>query len=103
MKYKDTFNELSNERISEIYNMSKQIDFNNLNYYFKDQNITTVNFISFKGSLQIYVFIKNSNISIEKIEEDQKLFKSKLNEITTGDPKYKSKDQLENIKSNRKY
>ena len=83
--------------------MSKQIDFNNLNYYFKDQNITTINFISFKGSLHIYNFIKNSNISIEKIEKDQKQFKSKLNEITTGDPKYKSKDQLENIKSNRKY
>ena len=99
LKYKDTFNELSNERISEIYNMSKQTDFDNLNHYFKDQNITTISFISFKGSLHIYNFIKDSNISIEKIEEDQKQFKSKLNEITTGDPKYKSKDQLDTIEN----
>ena len=41
--------------------------------------------------------MKNSSVSIEKIEEDQKQFKSKLNEITTGNPKYKSKDQLDGI------
>ena len=54
-----------------------------------------INFISFKGPLHIYNNIKNSNISIEKIEEDQKQFKSKLNEITTGNLRYKSKDQLD--------
>ena len=39
---------------------------------------------------------------IEKIEEYQKQFKSNLKEIITGNPKYKSKDQLykiENIKN----
>ena len=30
------FDELSNERIGEIYKMSNQIDFNDLTYYFKD-------------------------------------------------------------------
>ena len=40
---------------------------------------------------------KNGNISIEKFEENQ--FKSKLNEITTGNPKHKSKDQLDRIKN----
>ena len=54
-----------------------------------------INFISFKGLLHIYNNIKNSNISIEKIEEDKKQFKSKLNEITTGNLRYKSKDQLD--------
>ena len=54
-----------------------------------------INFISFKGLLHIYNNIKNSNISIEKIEEDKKEFKSKLNEITTGNLRYKSKDQLD--------
>ena len=47
--------------------------------------------------MDIYNEIKNDNISIEKIEEDQKQFKSKLNEITTENPK-KSKDQLYTIK-----
>ena len=37
----------------------------------------------FKGPMYIYNEIKNGNISIEKNEEDQKEFKSKLNEITT--------------------
>ena len=54
-----------------------------------------INFISFKGLLHIYNNRKNSNISIEKIEEDKKQFKSKLNEITTGNLRYKSKDQLD--------
>ena len=40
---------------------------------------------------------KNGNISIKKFEENQ--FKSKLNEITTGNPKHKSKDQLDTIRN----
>ena len=77
--------------------MSKQIDFNNLTYYFKDYNIAPVNSISFKVPLNVYNDTKNSSVSIEKIEEDQKQFKSKLNEITTGNPKYKLKDQFDGI------
>ena len=38
-------------------------------------------------------------MSTEKIEEEQKLFKSKLNKITTGNPKDKPKDQLDTIKN----
>ena len=43
--------------------------------------------------------MKNRSVSIEKIEEDQKQFKSKLNKITRGNPKYKSKDQLDGIEN----
>ena len=39
--------------------------------------------------MYIYNEIKNDNIATEKIEEDQKHFKSKLNEITTGNPKHR--------------
>ena len=49
--------------------------------------------------MYIYNEIKNDNIAIEKIEEDQKHFISKLNEITTGNPKHRSKDQLDTIKN----
>ena len=52
--------------MGEIYNMSKQFDFNNLTYYFKDQNIAPVNFITFKVPLNIDNNIKNSNVSIAK-------------------------------------
>ena len=98
LKYKEVFNELSNERIGEIYNIGKEIDFNNLTYHFKTSHTAPINFIHFRGPMHIYNETKNGNISIEKIEEDQKQFKSKLNEITTEHPKHKSYDQLDTIK-----
>ena len=100
LKYKEIFDKLSNERIGEIYNIAKQIDFNNLTYYFK--NYLTINFVGFRGPMYTYNNIKNGNTSIEKIEEDQEYFKSNLSEITKGNTKYKSKVQLntkENIKN----
>ena len=70
LKYKNFFDELSNGSIymkykGEIYNMSKQIDFNNLICYFKDKNIAPINFISFKDQMQICSNIKNGNTSIK--------------------------------------
>ena len=35
LKQKEIFSEFSNERIKKIQDLSKQIDFNNLAYYFK--------------------------------------------------------------------
>ena len=34
--------------------MSKQIDFNDLIYYFKSKDITQINFIDFEGPLDTY-------------------------------------------------
>ena len=74
--------------MDKIYNMGKQIDFNNSTYYFKSENLIAINFIGFRGPL---------NISIEK----QKKIKSNLNlsAIATGNPKAKSKEQLDTIKN----
>ena len=44
--------------------------------------------------------IKKANMPIEEIEEDQEQLKSNLKEITAGNLKYKSNDQL-NIIENR--
>ena len=102
LKYKKVFDELSSERIGEIYKMSNQIHFNDWTYYFKVKSINPINVTNFKGRIYIYDNIKNGNISIQKTEEDQKHFKSDLNEITKGNLKYKSKVQLntiENIKN----
>ena len=71
MKYKKVFDELSSERIGEIYSISKEIDFNNLTYRFKGSHTAPTNFIDFRGPMHFYNEIKNSNISMEKIEEDQ--------------------------------
>ena len=45
-------------------------------------NLTAVNFIGFRGPLNI---LKWQYIN-KKAEEDQKKFKSNLNEITSGNP-----------------
>ena len=45
LKQKETFEELANRRIEKIQDLSKQIDFNNLTYRYKDNN-DTKNFIN---------------------------------------------------------
>ena len=75
----------------------KRNKFNILNYHSKDSESASINFIGVTGPMHICNEVKYGNDSIGKIEEDQKQFKSKLNEITTGNPK-KSKDQLYTIK-----
>ena len=49
--------------------------------------------------MHIYNKMENGTISIGKVEDDQKQFKSKLNEATTRNPKHKSKDQLDATKN----
>ena len=64
--------------MNEIQDIAKQIDFNNLTYYFISPNLALINFIAFRGPMSIYDEVKNDNISIEKIEEDRKQFKLDL-------------------------
>ena len=56
------FNELSTERMGEIYSISKQIDFNDLSYYFKSKDISPINIFCFRGPLYIYENFKNGNM-----------------------------------------
>ena len=66
------FEELANEGMGKIQNLSKQIDFNNLIYYFKDES-GTKSFISFKGPLAFSKNTKDGYITLEKGEEKQKI------------------------------
>ena len=70
LKYKEVLNKFSDERVGEIYNISKKINFNNSIYHFKGFNTEPINVIDFRGPMHIYSEIKNGNISIEKNEED---------------------------------
>ena len=94
LKYKEIFDGLSSETIGEIYNMSKHIDFNKLTYYFKDQNISPINFVGFRGRMHIFNNIKNADTSIEKTVKIQEQFTSNLNNIAFWNRRYKSEDQL---------
>ena len=57
--------------------MNREIDFNNFTYYLKNLNLAPINFIGFRGPLHIFEEIKNDNISIKKLEEDQEKNKKK--------------------------
>ena len=66
------FDELSDERMTEIKDFRRQIDLNNLTYYFKGKSISPINFIGFKAPLRLYRDIFSGNIELAKAEEDQK-------------------------------
>ena len=66
---KETYNKLLDERLNEIQEISKGIDFNNLTYHFKTSDISPINFIKFKGPFGFFKEIKNGNIFLIKSEE----------------------------------
>ena len=72
-------------------------------YYFKDKNIAPINVISFWSPFNTYESIKNGNVSTRKAKENQEQFKSNLNEIARGNPRPKSKYQLDTIKNIRSF
>ena len=71
LKQKEVFQELTNQKIDEIQTLSKQIDFNNLVYYFNGES-RSKNFISFRGPLNFYKNIKNDHTTLEKAEKNKK-------------------------------
>ena len=86
-------------KIREFY---KPIDFNDLTYNFKDLRIPSVGFIKFKGPLQIFKGIHNSDTPSEDIEKEKKELKRDLGRIKQRDPRDKSEEQkmtIDNIKN----
>ena len=48
-------NRLFGERLNEIQERSKKIDFSNLTYYFKTSGIFPIHFIKFKGPFVFFL------------------------------------------------
>ena len=92
VKTKEIYDELFEERMDEILKMRGKIDFNNLTYNCKGQT-TSINL----G--KIYGHMKNGDTSLQQVEKQQKDFKRELNEITSGNTKRKSNNQLYVIKN----
>ena len=97
---KDVYDEISEERMDEILEMSRQINYSNLVYDFKGL-ILSINFGIFEGPMYTYDQLKNSEKALQQLEEEQKYFKKDLNEITSGNPKHKSEKQSYTIKNVR--
>ena len=85
-------------RINQIQQISKKIVYNNFVYLFKDSRIPSTNFIKFKGPLILFEKIENGDIPLKKVDEEQDLLIPDLGAISSGNPKYKEKYQLDVIK-----
>ena len=73
---KEIFDELANENMGDMKNLSKQIAFNNLFYDFQGE-CGAKSFISFKGALRFYKSIRDGYTSLKK----QKKIKKNLNQM----------------------
>ena len=85
----------------EIKKLIQGTDFNNLTHYYTGKSAPKY-FACFKGPLIIYNYRKNGRISLQKEENVQEEFWSKLNEILKRNPNYKTKDQISAIKNIQK-
>ena len=70
----ETYNEILEERIDEILQMGDDINHNDLVYKFKGPT-TPINFDKYGGPLHIYGHLKNGNVTLQQVEEEQKKFK----------------------------
>ena len=87
--------------MDEMLKMSGKIDFDNLIYNFKGPT-SSINFGKFGDPVYIYGHMKNGDTTLQQVEKQQKEFKKELNEITFGNWKHKSNNQLyviENVKN----
>ena len=95
---KEIYDEILEKRMDEILKMRDKIDFNNLTYNFKGQT-ASINFGKFGGPIYIFGHMKNGDTTLQQVEKQQKDFKKELNEITSGNPKHKSNNQLYVLKN----
>ena len=84
--------------MNETLKMKDKIDFSNLTYNFIGQT-TSINFGKFGGPMYDYGHMKNGDTTLRQVEKQQKCFKKELNEMTSGNPKHKSNNQLNVIKN----
>ena len=97
----EIYNKILEERMDKTLEMSKEINYSNLIYHFEGLT-KSINFAIFGGPMYTYNRLKNDYTTLQKVEKQQKDFKKELNEITLGNPKHTSSNQLyviENVKN----
>ena len=82
---------------SEIQEISDEINYDDLIYYFKGPSSPT-SFTEYEDPSDLYDKIKNDDKTIKTAEEEQKAFKSRLGELTSRYPEHKSTNQSGTIK-----
>ena len=96
---KEKYDRLLSERVDEIRKRSGEINYNKLIYRFTTPGIVPINFIKFKGPFNTFKEIRDSDKTLQEIEEDPKKLKSSLYEITSGNLKHKREYQLDTVKN----
>ena len=81
--------------MDEIFEMRREINYNNLVYNFKGPTTP----IRYGGPMYTCNQLKNGDTTLQQVEKQQKDFKKELNEISSGNPKRKSDNQLYVIKN----
>ena len=99
LKQKETYNKLFDEKLNEIREISKEMDYKSLIYAFTTKVIGLVNFIKFKGPFSLLKEIRNGDISLKMVKKYQKNLKRKLDQIKSGNPKHESGKQLHTIEN----
>ena len=95
----ETYNKLFDEKLDEIQELRREIDCKNLNYDFRTKASGSINFIGYNGSFILFKKLRDGDISLEMVEEDQKKFKREFGQIKSGNPDHKSDKQLFTIKN----
>ena len=90
----ETYNKLFDEKLDEKQELSREIDYKNLNYDFTTKASAPINFTGCNGPFTLFKKIRDGEISLEMAEEDQKKFKRKYGQIKLGNSDHKSGKQL---------
>ena len=89
---------MTEEKKDEIEKLDKIVNRKKLLYKYKG-NISDVDFSEYYGAIDFIKKIKNGEVSLRKAVNDQYELKSKLGEIKKGNPKKKSKTNLDVIEN----
>ena len=65
---KENFDRLLNEKVDEIQNISGEINYNKLVYYFTTLGIASINFVKFKGPFNAFKEIRDDDKTLQEIE-----------------------------------
>ena len=94
---KEIYGRILEEKMDEILEMSREINYNNLVYDFKGPT-SSISFTKFGGPMYTYDQLKKDDKTLKQVEKKKQInFKTELNEIIRGSKK--SLRQLSTIKN----
>ena len=82
----ETYNKLFDEKLDEIQELSREIDYKNLSYDFTIKASGPINFTGYNGPFTLFKKIRDGEIPLEMAEEDEKDFKREFGQIKSGNP-----------------